>query len=104
MIVSQVAVAKKYAKAYLNVYQDSIILDDISHMCEAASFLKKHNNFMLLICAVGIDKEEAVAVDRVRLADFALFQSNLASISLTNSSFIDISLGQSKLTSIALVL
>lgn len=58
MIISQKLIAKKYAKAYLNKYQDIFTQDDLDRICKAAYFLKNHTNFMLLLCAVGVDKSE----------------------------------------------
>lgn len=62
MIISQETVAKKYAKAYLNVHEDHVTQDDLHNICNAASFLRSHSNFMLLLCAVGDDKGETAAM------------------------------------------
>jgi len=57
-MISQKPIAKKYAKAYLNVYQETITSEDLDNICSARSFLKQRNNFILLLCSVGVNRDE----------------------------------------------
>lgn len=49
MKYSQSQAAKKYAKAYVQEYGDSLTLQDIEHMKSAMSFCREHHNFMSLV-------------------------------------------------------
>lgn len=62
MIISQSLVAKKYAKAYLNIYEKSLNLSDVQAIGQFALFLKKHKNIMLLVCSAGVTADEKLAI------------------------------------------
>jgi ATP synthase F1 delta subunit len=75
MIISGVPVAKKYATAYLNVYEDELTGADVHAMLVAYTFFKSHHEFMHLLCAVSIDKAETILVFTKLINDFALPKS-----------------------------
>lgn len=62
MVASQSLLAKKYAKAYLNVFSEDIAVEDIKAVEKFALFLKKSRSAMFLICSVNILHEQKVKV------------------------------------------
>lgn len=62
MILSQSPMAKKYAVAYLNVYQKDITKQDIQALQAVYVFFTKHRNFMQLLCTMSADKSVMLRV------------------------------------------
>jgi ATP synthase F1 delta subunit len=62
MRISQTPIAKKYATAYLNVYQNALTKNDIDAIFAAFSFFKNNHNFMHLISIVNVEKGEMMKV------------------------------------------
>lgn len=75
MIISQSSSSKKYATAYLNLYQNDIHMTDIQNICRSVVFLKRNRNFMLLACAVGTKKEEKISIVDKLFVHFSLHDS-----------------------------
>lgn len=72
MRISQVPMAKKYATAYLNIYEPTLTQDDMRALSAAFSFLKSHRNFMLLVCTLSADKGAMVRVFEKLVTYFSL--------------------------------
>lgn len=62
MRISQVPIAKKYAIAYLNVYQNTLNHKDVEAIFTAFSFFKKNHNFMHILSVVTIEKGEMATI------------------------------------------
>ncbi len=49
MIYTQLSISKKYAQAFLNVYQDSLTIEQIQKFKQVIIFCRHHHNFLSVI-------------------------------------------------------
>lgn len=75
MIMSQSAIAKRFATAYVNVYKDDLSESVIEQMKKVVVFLKHNRDFMLLLCEGVVDKDEKLATLNQLLKHFDLPKS-----------------------------
>lgn len=75
MIISGVPIAKKYAIAYLNVYENELTGDDVKAILAACTFFKLHHSFMHLLCVISFDKTKMIQVCQNLVHDFGLPKS-----------------------------
>ncbi|MBI2353092.1 ATP synthase F1 subunit delta [Candidatus Dependentiae bacterium] len=57
MIISQFPIAKKYALAYLNKYQNDLLSEDMIAFNEVYLFFNQHHNFTQLLNIMNTDKK-----------------------------------------------
>ncbi len=75
MVVSQSLSSKKYATAFVNVYQDSLTLEDVQVMMKASVFLQRHQSIMLLICSAGLKKQDKFKIIAMLCKHFNMHES-----------------------------
>ena len=74
MIMSQSLVAKQYAVAYINLYQDKLTLEDVEQMRKVVYFFKKYPNMMTLIEIYGYQDIKYIQVLLTFLEKFKIAQ------------------------------
>lgn len=82
MIISAVPIAKKYATAYLNVYEEELTKKDIQALFSAYLFLKANHSFISLLCVVSFDKTKTAQIFHDFVGGFGLPKSLNLLISL----------------------
>ncbi len=72
MIVAQSVVAKKYAQAFLNVFDKQITYEDFTHFCSAAEFFTHHKQLLFFLSWPVINAELKVKALKEALKVFKL--------------------------------
>lgn len=72
MKISGVPIAKKYATAYLNVYENELVSKDINAFLAAYSFFRKHHSLIYFLCVISFDKIKMIEVSQILSHNFEL--------------------------------